>query len=147
MASGRVPKTVRIFWRVLMLAADVGCLYRNAPYQNLPGGDRTPDGVTYQPEQTNWRVGLNWFFWRRTGIATLVYGETYREFDPGNPLRFPTERLIQLEAQLIDYVVVHELAHLREMNHSPAFWRLVQGVLPDQLERRRALARVRIEPD
>ncbi len=56
-------------------------------------------------------------------------------------------RLIQLEAQLIDYVVVHELAHLREMNHSPAFWRLVQGVLPDQLERRRALARVRIEPD
>ena len=56
-------------------------------------------------------------------------------------------RLIQLEAQLIDYVVVHELAHLREMNHSPAFWRLVQGVLPDQLERRRALAQVRIEPD
>jgi hypothetical protein len=85
--------------RVLMLAADVGGLYRNAPYQNLPGGDRTPEGVSYQPEQTNWRVGLNWFFWRRTGIATLVYGETYREFDPGNPLRFPTERLIQLEAR------------------------------------------------
>ena len=85
--------------RVLMLAADVGGLYRNAQYQNLPGGDRTPEGVTYQPEQTNWRVGLNWFFWRRTGIATLVYGETYREFDPGNPLRFPTERLIQLEAR------------------------------------------------
>ncbi len=85
--------------RVLMLAADVGGLYRNAPYQNLPAGDRTPTGVTYQPEQTNWRVGLNWFFWRRTGIMTLVYGETYRELDPTNPLRYPTERLVQLEAR------------------------------------------------
>lgn len=85
--------------RVLMLAADVGGLYRNAPYQNLPAGDRTPDGVTYQPEQTNWRLGLNWFFWRRTGIMTLVYGETYREADPRNPLRYPIERLVQLEAR------------------------------------------------
>ena len=41
--------------------------------------------------------------------------------------------------ELVDYVVVHELAHLREPNHSPRFWRRVASVLPDYELRRRAL--------
>ena len=35
---------------------------------------------------------------------------------------------------VIDYVVVHELAHITEMNHSPQFWAIVEGVLPDYKE-------------
>jgi predicted metal-dependent hydrolase len=50
-------------------------------------------------------------------------------------------RLIQAPPALIDYVVVHELAHLREPNHSPRFWRWVESVLPDYKERRLALRR------
>ena len=44
-------------------------------------------------------------------------------------------RLMMYSDEAIDYVVVHELAHLKEMNHSPAFYRIIANVLPDYKER------------
>lgn len=48
-------------------------------------------------------------------------------------------QLIRLPPHLTDYVVAHELAHLREMNHSAAFWRVVESVCPDYASLRKEL--------
>jgi len=47
--------------------------------------------------------------------------------------------IVFLPIALVDYIVAHELCHLREMNHSGAFWNLVAEAIPDYRERRRAL--------
>ncbi|MDR3288722.1 MAG: M48 family metallopeptidase, partial [Peptococcaceae bacterium] len=48
-------------------------------------------------------------------------------------------RLILADDGVIDYVVVHELAHLTEMNHSARFWAIVENVLPDYRARQAVL--------
>jgi len=50
-------------------------------------------------------------------------------------------RLVFINPELLDYVVVHELCHLKELNHSPKFWQLVEEILPDYKFRRRELKR------
>ena len=48
-------------------------------------------------------------------------------------------RLMLYPEDAVDYVVVHELAHLREMNHSPRFYAIVEAVLPDYKRRKELL--------
>jgi len=50
-----------------------------------------------------------------------------------------TYRLMFVPEELADYVVVHELAHLKEMNHSGRFWYVVEQVMPDYRARRKKL--------
>lgn len=50
-------------------------------------------------------------------------------------------RLIMLPPEIIDYVVVHELAHLLAPGHNPRFWNVVAAVLPNWQKRRQWLNR------
>ena len=47
--------------------------------------------------------------------------------------------IMLMPEKIIDYVIVHELCHIKEMNHSRRFWNVVESVLPDYKERRKWL--------
>ena len=47
--------------------------------------------------------------------------------------------LMNAPEEIVDYVVVHELCHRKEMNHSPRFWAEVEKIMPDYKERRKWL--------
>jgi len=57
---------------------------------------------------------------------------------PKNGLRF-NWRLIKAPMSVVDYVIVHELAHLIEPNHTPRFWNIVKAQLPSTEDSRRWL--------
>ncbi len=51
-------------------------------------------------------------------------------------------RLIFATLEIVDYVVVHELCHFHQPNHSAAFWRLIASHLPDYADQRGALRQI-----
>ena len=53
-------------------------------------------------------------------------------------------RIIKLPPNLADYIIVHELCHLQELNHSQNFWNLVAYTVPDYKELRREFRRIKI---
>ena len=47
--------------------------------------------------------------------------------------------IMLMPEEIIDYVIVHELCHIKQMNHSRRFWNEVESILPDYKERRKWL--------
>lgn len=75
-----------------------------------------------------------------TGITITGARTRFGSCSPKNRLCF-SWRLMDYPEKAIDYVVVHELAHIRHKNHGPQFHALVASVLPDHRERRALLRR------
>ena len=71
------------------------------------------------------KTGLSIRRWRLSSAATR-WGSCTSD---GNIML--NWRLIHFSPMVIDYVIAHELAHLREMNHSQDFWTEVQQLYPD----------------
>lgn len=73
----------------------------------------------------------NQYFRQPYNTVRLKYNKSnWGSCSGGRNLNFSV-RLFFAPPEVIDYVVVHELAHLIEMNHSPRFWKLVSDVIPD----------------
>ena len=66
--------------------------------------------------------------WKKLGLSNA--GTRWGSAKSDGSIRL-NWRLIHFSLPVLDYVVVHELSHLREMNHSPRFWEIVRSVLPD----------------
>lgn len=88
----------------------------------------------------NWRI--------RMGEGPVVWKLRKMKSQWGNCrhqrrlITFSTQ-LALADHQLIDYIIVHELAHLKVQNHGPAFHALVQQYIPDEKERRKRLRGIR----
>jgi len=54
-------------------------------------------------------------------------------------------RIVFLPLELVDYIVVHELCHLAEFNHSSAFWNEMAKVMPDYHERKLQLQTIALD--
>lgn len=80
---------------------------------------------------------------KRAGVVPAGIGITgaasrYGSCSGKNRLNF-TWKLMLAPPELVEYVVVHELCHIRQHNHSPRFWAEVEALLPDYRERRQRL--------
>jgi hypothetical protein len=111
--------------------------------------DLSHDGISpirrwYQSTGTSWLERRIQPWATRMGVPEVtvdVAGLGYRWGSVGRPGRVNVHwATLQLPPRLIDYVLVHELAHLDETNHTPRFWQLVARALPDYERRRDALA-------
>lgn len=83
-------------------------------------------GITATPELRIRTMQKRWGSCTEAGVITLNL------------------KLIQAPKALIDYVILHELCHLQEHNHSTAYYRLLDRVLPDWQARREELNQVKV---
>lgn len=89
------------------------------------------------PNASNWALRLR-VQPERIEVADL--GHKWGSATPDGRVRIHWATL-QLRPNLVDYVLAHELAHLQEPHHGPAFWALLGRVMPDYEDRRARLAR------
>jgi len=85
-------------------------------------------------ERLQGRVGV-----QPSGVVVQDLGYRWGSCGKGGVLYFHW-RAILLPARIVEYVVAHEMVHLHEAHHTPAFWRRLERVMPDFVVRKQWLA-------
>lgn len=83
---------------------------------------------------------------RKTGIipasVQISAARSYWGICTGkNQIRF-SRRIVMLPMDVVDYIIIHELAHCREHNHGQGFWKVVERFIPDYVIKRRKLREI-----
>ena len=104
-----------------------------------------PGALLESPAQAFRHSVVRWWprFGGRTQFQVLIRDQRQRwgSCAPDGTLRF-NWRVAMLRPDLAEYVVVHELAHLKVRHHSPEFWGLLSRTMPDAQHRRHRLREV-----
>ena len=83
-----------------------------------------------------WRKRMGWP--EAPGVLVRDQRQRWGSCAPDGTLRF-NWRVVMLQPELAEYVVVHELAHLKVSSDSAEYWAQVSGLLPDAQQRRQRL--------
>ncbi len=75
---------------------------------------------------------------KASGLRVIELGNRWGSCSDNGVLNFHW-KVMQLPQKLLRYIVAHEAAHLVEKHHSPEFWQVVERLLPNYLELRKAL--------
>jgi predicted metal-dependent hydrolase len=98
---------------------------------------RSRGNAWLKPRVTEWAQRLRV---KTTAFEVAELGYRWGTTEPSGRVRINWTTM-QLRPALVEYVIAHELAHLKEAHHGPAFWELLARVQPDYVERRTELAR------
>lgn len=114
-------------------------LQKNSPSLEIPAGGYTRHKARARLKITQAVEKINDFYgFKYQRIAIRDTKTRWGSCSAQKNLNF-SFKLYFLPEELLEYVVAHELCHLREMNHSRDFWQLVSQTVPDYLEKRRIL--------
>jgi predicted metal-dependent hydrolase len=119
---------------------------------NATGGDMVAQGAQYRAYKERARVLVHelltkvsaqyGYSWGRVSIRATT--SRWGSCSSKKNLNFDY-RIYFLPKHLQEYLIVHEVCHLKEMNHSPRFWALVARAVPDYMARRKELRAIRKE--
>ncbi|MBF8221461.1 M48 family metallopeptidase [Halomonas sp. 328] len=101
--------------------------------------DRASDWLTTRVQEHARRMGVE-----PAGVKVQDLGYRWGSCGKGNRVYFHWKTIL-LPRHIAEYVVVHELVHLHEPHHTPAFWRRLERAMPDYEQRKAWLARHGIE--
>lgn len=102
----------------------------------------TPSPVTTNAQLSEWAVQINQHFYRFQQMGEVRFRKQESRWGScsGRTRNLQiSERLRGGPHELLEYVLIHEIAHLGEFNHSDRFWALVERACPNYRERRQLL--------